>query len=71
MNQSVAVVEVQAAEHLVWPVAQLRGEELPRGGGCVERRPGAQRFAVVTSRQLERRHERGIARRAQAAPLEQ
>ena len=71
MNQPVAVVEVQAAEHLVWSVAQLRGEELPGGGGCVERRPGAQRFAVVTSRQLKRRHQRGISSRPQAAPLEQ
>ena len=33
MDEPVPVVEVQAAEHFVRPVTQLRGEELARGGG--------------------------------------
>src|SRR5690349_816892 len=37
MNEPVAVIEMQAAEHLVGPVTQLRGEELSRGGGRVQR----------------------------------
>ena len=71
MDEPVTVVEVQAAEHFVRPIAQLRGEELPRGRGRVERGPGTQRLAVVTARQLERRHERGVTRRTQAAAFEQ
>ena len=57
VDEPVAVVEVQAAEHLVGPVAQLRGEELARGRGRIHRGAGAQRLAVVAARELERRHE--------------
>jgi len=41
VNQAVAVVEVQAAEHFVRPIAQLGGEELPGGCGRVQRRARA------------------------------
>ena len=43
-DQPVAVVEVQAAEHLVRPVAQLRDQERRGWPPGPERRPGAQRL---------------------------
>ena len=61
-DQSVAVVEVEAAEDLVWPVAQLRGEEAAGVGGGVQRLAGAQRCAVVSPRELERALQQGDPR---------
>ena len=53
VDEPVAIVEVQAAENLVLPVAQLCREELARGGGRVHRGTSAQRLAVVTPGNLE------------------
>ena len=58
-DQPVAVVEVEAAEHLVRSVAQLRREEAPGVGGGVQRLAGAQRRAVVSPRELERPLQQG------------
>jgi hypothetical protein len=71
MNEPMPVVEVQAAEHLVGPISKLCREELARGRGRIHRGAGTQRFAVVTARELEGRHEAGITRGAQAAKGEQ
>src|SRR5262245_8688767 len=71
MDESVTVVEVQAAEHLVGSITQLRGEELPRGRGGVQCGTGAKRLAVVAARELERRHERGVASRTETPQREQ
>ena len=65
-DQSVAVVEVEAAEHLVRPVAQLRGKEAAGVGGGVQRLAGAQRRAVVSPRELERALQQGDPRGAEA-----
>jgi hypothetical protein len=70
VDQTMAVVEVQAAEHFVWAVAQLRGEELARRRRRIERRPGAQRLPVMASSQFQRRHQRRVARRAEPALFE-
>ena len=44
VNEAVPVVEVQAAEHFVRAIAQLRGEELARGGRRIHA-PGPARSA--------------------------
>src|ERR1700686_1791288 len=80
-DESVAVVQVQAAENLVRPVTQLRQEESAGRLGGRERRSDAQRLAKMPPRQLDRatppgpgakkqRHELGIRERVRAA-LEQ
>ena len=65
-DKAVAVVEVQAAEHLVFPVAQLGAEVIPRGARAGQQRAFAQRFELVAPRQFQRGLQPGIARGAHA-----
>ena len=70
-DQPVTVVEVQAAEHLVGAVAQLRQQEGARRLRGGERRPAAQRFAEVPPRELHGGLEHGEARRSDARCVRQ
>jgi hypothetical protein len=65
------IVEVQAADDVVWAIPQPGGGELPRGGGGVQGGTGAQRLAVGAPRELERGNERGGSRGPEAAQREQ
>lgn len=66
-DQAMAVVEVQAAEHLVRPVAQLGDEELGRVARRIQHRLRAQLLLIVSPGDFERRLQSAPACEAHAA----
>ncbi len=66
-EQPVTRVEEQAAEHLVWPVAQQRQQIALRRCRGFERVHAAQWLRVMATRELETGGKPGAARRADAA----
>lgn len=66
-DQPMTVVEVQAAEHFVGPIAQMRGQEGARSIRRDQRGTQAQCFAVVAPGQLEGGLQQRVAGRAHAA----
>ena len=65
-DHAVAIVQVDAAEHLVGKVPQAHSNELTRGARIGQRRSGQHELLVVPSGQLERCLQGYVAGRAQS-----
>ena len=66
-RQPVPAVQVEAAEHLVVPVAEFGEQVVAREPRARQRRPRLERLEVVAAGYLERRLERRVAGRPDAA----